>query len=260
LSHLVVTNDEGQYSTWPNDRPLPAGWHGEGFSGDEEQCLDYIGTVWTDLRPHSLRDLASAQPTVLAADDVIVREMSADEVAALLDEEAVSPAWAPGYPLAGGRAGARNFGQRPAEERKPGFGPYHIVRLADGLVVGDIGFHAPPADGAVEVGFSLAECARGNGYATKAVNAIVTWALSQPGVDRVVARTLETNRPSQHVLARAGFGFLAQKEEILQYERAALVADDAAQRRGTRQEGHLVGRLVRKPCDEQPSKGFLVIL
>jgi uncharacterized protein YbdZ (MbtH family) len=132
LSHLVVTNDEGQHSTWPNDRPLPAGWHEEGFSGDEEQCLDYIGTVWTGLRPHSLRDLASSQPTVLAAEDVIVREMSADEVAALLDEKAVSPAWAPGYPLAGGRAAARNFGQRPAEERKPGFGPHHIVRLADG--------------------------------------------------------------------------------------------------------------------------------
>ncbi|HLX50663.1 MAG TPA: MbtH family NRPS accessory protein [Streptosporangiaceae bacterium] len=53
--HLVVLNDEEQYSIWAADRPLPAGWRAEGFSGSRQECLDHIDQVWTDMRPRSLR-------------------------------------------------------------------------------------------------------------------------------------------------------------------------------------------------------------
>ncbi|OUC82128.1 MbtH family protein [Streptosporangium minutum] len=53
--YLVVRNDEEQYSIWPAGRILPAGWHEAGFSGAKQECLDHIETVWTDMRPLSLR-------------------------------------------------------------------------------------------------------------------------------------------------------------------------------------------------------------
>ncbi|MFF3753080.1 MbtH family protein [Streptomyces sp. NPDC002018] len=54
-THQVVVNDEEQYSVWPADRALPLGWHAEGTRGSRADCLAHIGTVWTDMRPLSLR-------------------------------------------------------------------------------------------------------------------------------------------------------------------------------------------------------------
>ena len=51
----VVVNDEGQYSLWPSDRPLPSGWQEAGFRGSRSECLRHIAEVWTDMRPMSLR-------------------------------------------------------------------------------------------------------------------------------------------------------------------------------------------------------------
>jgi MbtH protein len=53
--YKVVVNHEDQYSIWFADRELPAGWRAEGKSGTKQECLDYIGQVWTDMRPLSLR-------------------------------------------------------------------------------------------------------------------------------------------------------------------------------------------------------------
>jgi MbtH protein len=53
--HAVVINDEEQYSIWPAERDLPAGWRRDGFTGTEEECLAYIDETWTDMRPASLR-------------------------------------------------------------------------------------------------------------------------------------------------------------------------------------------------------------
>ena len=51
----VVINDEEQYSIWASSRPTPQGWRKVGKSGSKDECLEYIGTVWTDMRPASLR-------------------------------------------------------------------------------------------------------------------------------------------------------------------------------------------------------------
>ncbi|MFB7761134.1 MbtH family protein [Streptomyces xiamenensis] len=52
---VVVINDEEQYSVWAAERPVPAGWRALEISGTRQECLDHIGTVWTDMRPRSLR-------------------------------------------------------------------------------------------------------------------------------------------------------------------------------------------------------------
>ncbi|MGP0066735.1 MAG: MbtH family protein [Isosphaeraceae bacterium] len=52
---IVVVNDEQQYSIWFADRDLPAGWHDAGKNGTKQECLDYVDSVWVDMRPLSLR-------------------------------------------------------------------------------------------------------------------------------------------------------------------------------------------------------------
>lgn len=51
----AVMNDEGQYSVWPANKALPDGWRKTGVCGTKDACLEHIKTVWTDMRPASLR-------------------------------------------------------------------------------------------------------------------------------------------------------------------------------------------------------------
>ncbi|HEX6096635.1 MAG TPA: MbtH family NRPS accessory protein [Thermoanaerobaculia bacterium] len=55
IKYIVVLNDDEQYSIWPADHDLPAGWRAEGTEGSKSVCLDHIEKVWTDMRPASLR-------------------------------------------------------------------------------------------------------------------------------------------------------------------------------------------------------------
>lgn len=57
----VVLNHEEQYSVWPEDREIPAGWTAEGTTGTLDECTAHIDRVWTDLRPLSLRRLMAEQ-------------------------------------------------------------------------------------------------------------------------------------------------------------------------------------------------------
>ena len=56
----VVINHEEQYSIWPNYKEIPRGWTAVGKSGRKQECLQYIDSVWTDMRPLSLRKLMAA--------------------------------------------------------------------------------------------------------------------------------------------------------------------------------------------------------
>jgi len=53
--YKVVVNHEEQYSIWPADRENAPGWRDAGKTGTKEECLAYIGQVWTDMRPLSVR-------------------------------------------------------------------------------------------------------------------------------------------------------------------------------------------------------------
>ena len=54
-TYKVVINLEEQYSIWPADREIPSGWESVGKEGSKSECLAYIGEVWTDMRPLSVR-------------------------------------------------------------------------------------------------------------------------------------------------------------------------------------------------------------
>lgn len=52
--YLVLVNDEGQHSLWPDFLAVPAGWNtGYGPAG-RQSCLEYVNANWTDMRPNSL--------------------------------------------------------------------------------------------------------------------------------------------------------------------------------------------------------------
>lgn len=55
VEYKVVFNHEQQYSIWPTWKADPPGWTDEGKRGTKEECLNHIETVWTDMRPLSLR-------------------------------------------------------------------------------------------------------------------------------------------------------------------------------------------------------------
>jgi MbtH protein len=59
-TYLVVINHEDQYSIWFSDQDMPAGWIPEGTQGTRQECLDHIDSVWTDMRPRSLRKQMNA--------------------------------------------------------------------------------------------------------------------------------------------------------------------------------------------------------
>lgn len=60
--YKVVVNAEEQYSIWPEYKEIPAGWREAGKSGTRAECLDFINSVWTDMRPLSLRRAMDDQP------------------------------------------------------------------------------------------------------------------------------------------------------------------------------------------------------
>ncbi|WP_406158448.1 GNAT family N-acetyltransferase [Streptomyces canus] len=97
---------------------------------------------------------------------------------------------------------------------RPEFGLFALVRREDGRAIGGIGFHgAPDEDGRAEVGYDLAESARGQGYATEALRALSDWALARDDVRSLCATIEPDNAASQRVIARAGYVRATVEEE-----------------------------------------------
>ena len=85
---------------------------------------------------------------------------------------------------------------------------YAVTRNPSGLreaLVACAGFLGPPKNGTVEIGYSVVPAARGCGYATEIVNALVAHALTHPDVNEVIAHTSDANAASTRVLLRCGF-------------------------------------------------------
>jgi RimJ/RimL family protein N-acetyltransferase len=86
----------------------------------------------------------------------------------------------------------------------PEWSSYLIVDPATATVVGLGGFTGPPADGSVEIGYSIAPAHRGRGHATEAARRWIDIATAR-GATLVCAHTLAGENPSTAVLRRLGF-------------------------------------------------------
>jgi RimJ/RimL family protein N-acetyltransferase len=122
--------------------------------------------------------------------------------------------WAADYPFAGNLAAVGSFLRATEQhgEQRP-FGYYQIIRAADRLAVGGVGFKGPPRGGSVEVGYGLAPSARGHGYAGEALTAA-----ANHGIATVLADTTVENVASQRTLANAGFTLVGADADLQYYE------------------------------------------
>ncbi|MET9881688.1 GNAT family N-acetyltransferase [Streptomyces sp. NPDC006430] len=225
MTHAVIINPRQQYAVWPSGNDLPAGWRTIGWTGTEQACLDRIAELWTDGRPAPVREAAAedaARPALqlLATDRLWLREVLPAEARQITAGEPAGLDWLGGAPSAETQIAAKML-VRAADAglHQYGWGMYLLVRAQDARVVGAMGFHGPPSDGSAEIGFDLAEQARGQGYATEALGELAAWTLRQSGVDTVVATTTEDNTASQRVMERAGFTLLPERdaEDLLVY-------------------------------------------
>ncbi|GAB2935188.1 MbtH family protein [Hafnia psychrotolerans] len=51
----VLSNDQQQFSLWPDTLLVPAGWHVVFGPSAREQCANWLEENWRDMRPQSLR-------------------------------------------------------------------------------------------------------------------------------------------------------------------------------------------------------------
>lgn len=148
-------------------------------------------------------------PDVVTTSRLRLQLISPDEARRMLAGDRHA-SWHPDYP----RRDDLDAVSMPSVD---GWGPRHVVRAFDGLVVGSIGFFGTPSLSRLdevpeaEVGYGLVRDAWGHGAATEALRGLLaqTDAL---GV-RVRASVEPGNRASVRVLAKCGFTDLRGSDE-----------------------------------------------
>lgn len=115
--------------------------------------------------------------------------------------------WEQGFPLDSLLKALRQI--LVTDESRDVLGPffaYVIIRTADGVAIGDAGFHGGPDDsGEVEIGYALVPKARGFGLASEAVRLLVSWAAAQTGVRGIFALVNPGNAESERLLTGMNF-------------------------------------------------------
>jgi RimJ/RimL family protein N-acetyltransferase len=86
---------------------------------------------------------------------------------------------------------------------------FALVHRADQSVVGMAGFKGPPSDdGTVEIAYGVAPTYQGQGLATEATRALLTFAFDAARVRLIRAHTLPSPNASTRVLCKCGFHFV----------------------------------------------------
>ncbi len=142
-----------------------------------------VELVWLDAE-RAARVVRGDRRAELAAPDF---PQQADVVAATLQLARIEAAVDPDYP----------------------FGTFLVRDTAKRVIVGHVGFHGSPLNGAVEVHYAIVPSQRNRGYATAALTALIDLVRHVPGVEAVMARVARDNVPSASVLRAAGFAPLA---------------------------------------------------
>jgi RimJ/RimL family protein N-acetyltransferase len=92
--------------------------------------------------------------------------------------------------------------------------------LDSGLIIGGAGFHGPPINETVEIGYGIVGSQRGRGYASQAVAELLHLAEATDAVAIVRATTTPTNRASQRVLERMKFSRIQDEGDEFVYLRS----------------------------------------
>ena len=80
-----------------------------------------------------------------------------------------------------------------------------MIEFEDGTHIGELCFKGLDENGVAEIGYGISEYYQNQGFASEAVQAVVTWAFSEPNVTAIEAEADANNMPSQRVLEKCGF-------------------------------------------------------
>ncbi|MBP2581697.1 RimJ/RimL family protein N-acetyltransferase [Streptomyces sp. PvR006] len=144
----------------------------------------------------------------------------ADAERVVARESVTGDLWGEGYPGDGDVRSATGFLRGVAERGDPGvFRPYAIRLAEGGVTVGGIGFHGPPDEiGVVTVGYGLVPVARGNGYASEALRALLEIA-RRAGASGAKGDADLDNPASHRVMEAAGMPCVAEDERLRHFYR-----------------------------------------
>lgn len=140
------------------------------------------------------------------AERLDLEPLSAASVAAVLGPRRGAD-WAEDFPTEGDTLIARGSADASDPAATYPWCHYHLRERSSGQLVGGIGFHHPPQEGVVEIGYGVAPSRQRRGYATEAVNALVEVAFAH-GAAAVVATVDADNVASRRVLEKAGFALV----------------------------------------------------
>ena len=142
-------------------------------------------------------DLVQASPAMIRAE-----LGSHDALAALLDA-AMPEDWPPEFFERDDLE--RALVRSEAMDFDPAWGMRYFLWREPRRLVGVGGFFAPPHNGMVMLGYTVAKPFRGRGLATEATLGMVAFAFAHGDVDRIAAETLPELAASIRVLGKAGF-------------------------------------------------------
>ena len=80
-----------------------------------------------------------------------------------------------------------------------------MIEFEDGTHIGELCFKGLDENGVAEIGYGISEYYQNQGFASEAVQAVVTWAFREPIVTAIEAEADANNMPSQRVLEKCGF-------------------------------------------------------
>lgn len=102
---------------------------------------------------------------------------------------------------------AQIFIENYSQYQLHGFGRWLMVRHDDGAKLGWCGLRRAENRLEVDLGFRIAQEYWGQGYASEAAQACLSYGHQVLGIPEIIARTHRSNLRSQHVLERIGMHF-----------------------------------------------------
>ncbi|WP_438296008.1 GNAT family N-acetyltransferase [Streptomyces sp. HUAS TT7] len=147
------------------------------------------------------------QPVVLTAGDFLLRPPSVDESPAVAELGLDSDVrmWNPRCQITD-EASAIQDCLTGADWSDGSHATFSVVHGDSGRYAGNISLHGiDQVNAQAKVGYRIARWTRGQGVATAAVRSVVSWALSELGLNRIVLTHGVENTASCRVAQKAGF-------------------------------------------------------